>query len=85
MTTFPHFLIWSNHRERQIGPAGVYTLIRSTIHAWRKCVTLKGPFTPLTSKRWIDGREVLYVEGSEINMSRDGIATVNNLSAEIYE
>jgi hypothetical protein len=71
----PHFLMWSNYRERHF----------STIHTWRQCVTPDNVRTPLDPARWLDGREVLYVEGSDINGSDDGTATIDSIAAQLYE
>ena len=71
----PHFLMWSNYDKYPF----------NTRYSWRVCVTPESVRTPLDAARWLDGREVLYVEGSDLNESDDGTATINSISAQLYQ
>ena len=72
-----HFLFWSNYAQKR--PS-------KTVHTMRRCVTPTDPVrTPLDPARWLDGREVLYVEGAYLNNSDYGTATIISISAQIYE
>ena len=76
-----HFLVWSNYPD----DANDHRIL-TTRHTMRRCATLGDPIrTPLDPARWLDGREVLYVEGSDINGSDDGTATINRISAQLYQ
>lgn len=77
----PHFLVWSNYPD---DPDDKRPL--TTVHTMRRCATPTDTVrTPLDPARWLDGREVLYVEGSDLNGSDDGTATINSVAAQLYE